>query len=123
MGLRERVERDLAVTLEGKWSLPVNLIDPEGTRTDGLRGQILYDIVRMNPETGEMTTVSTPVVSLRRSSLSRIPAPGETWLVEIPETPSETAPMIQFVISPVRPPEGGASIGFIRLYLQELEQS
>jgi len=123
MGLRERVEKDLAVTLEGQWSLPVNLVSPEGVRTDGLRGQILYDTVRMNPETGEDVTVERPVVTLRRSSLTRIPAPGEKWLVEIPQTPDETASMEQYMISPVRPPEGGRSIGFIRIFLQEVEQS
>lgn len=123
MGLRERVESDLARTLEGKWSLPFNLIAPDGTRTDGLRGQILYDIVRMNPDTGEQMTVATPVVSARRSTLPRIPAPGETWIVEIPELPREDADKIQYVISPVRPPEGGSSIGFIRIYLQEIEST
>lgn len=123
MNLRERVERDLAITLEGQWSLPVNLIGPDGIRIDGLRGQVLYDIVRLNPDTGEDVVVNTPVVTLRRSTLARIPLAGENWLVEIPETPSETATMRQYVISPTRPPEGGASIGFIRIYLQQVEQS
>lgn len=123
MGLRERTERDLARTLEGRWSLPVNLVNPDGVRTDGLRGQILYDIVRMNPETGEMVTVSTPVVTLRRSSLARIPIAGERWLVEIPATPEETGALVPYIISADRPPEGGASIGFIRIYLQQVEQS
>jgi hypothetical protein len=123
MNLRELAEKDLGRTLEGDWSLPVNLIDPDGVRYNGLRGQVLFDIVRVNPETGEEVTVPTPVVSLRRSSLVRIPLPGENWIVETPGAPSETAPMVQRVISPTRPPEGGASIGFIRIYLQDVEQS
>lgn len=123
MGLRERVERDLAVTLEGKWSLPVNLMSPDGVRTDGLRGQVLYDTVRLNPETGEDVVTDMPVITLRRSSLVRIPQPGENWFIEVPETPSEEATMIPYMMSSVRPPEGGRSIGFIRIYLQEVEQS
>lgn len=123
MNLRELAEKDLGRSLEGEWSLPVNLIDPDGARYDGLRGQVLFDIVRVNPETGEEVTVQTPVVTLRRSALSRIPAPGENWIVEIPATPSEAAAKVQHVLSPTRPPEGGASIGFIRLYLQAVEQA
>lgn len=119
---RAIVERHLAVTLEGRWSLPVNLIDPDGVRTDGLRGQVLYDIRRMNPETGEGVTVNVPVVTLRRSSLTRLPLPGETWLVEIPESVTDPT-TVQFLLSSDRPPEGGKSIGFIRLYLQQVEQS
>lgn len=123
MNLRELAEKDLGRSLEGEWSLPVNLIDPDGARYDGLRGQVLFDIVRVNPETGEEVTVQTPVVTLRRSTLARIPAPGENWIVEIPAIPSEAAAKVQHVLSPTRPPEGGASIGFIRLYLQAVEQS
>lgn len=123
MNLRELAEKDLGRSLEGEWSLPVNLIDPDGVRYDGLRGQVLFDIVRVNPETGEEVTVQTPVVTLRRSTLARIPAPGENWIVEIPATPSEAAAKVQHVLSPTRPPEGGASIGFIRLYLQAVEQA
>jgi hypothetical protein len=123
MNLRELAEKDLGRSLEGEWSLPVNLIDPDGVRYDGLRGQVLFDIVRVNPETGEEVTVQTPVITLRRSTLARIPAPGENWIVEIPATPSEAAAKVQHVLSPTRPPEGGASIGFIRLYLQAVEQA
>lgn len=123
MNLRELAEKDLGRSLEGEWSLPVNLIDPDGARYDGLRGQVLFDIVRVNPETGEEVTVQTPVITLRRSTMARIPAPGENWIVEIPATPSEAAAKVQHVLSPTRPPEGGASIGFIRLYLQAVEQA
>ena len=123
MNLRELSEKDLGRSLEGEWSLPVNLVDPDGVRSNGIRGQVLFDIVRVNPETGEEVTVQTPVVTLRRSSLVRIPQPGENWIVEIPETPHEAAAKVQYVLSPTRPPEGGASLGFIRLYLQAVEQS
>lgn len=123
MNLRELAEKDLGRTLEGEWSLPVNLVDPDGVRYDGLLGQVLFDIVRVNPETGEEVTVQTPAVILRRSSLARVPAAGENWIVEIPNAPSVSAPKIQHVLSHTRPPEGGASIGFIRLYLQAVEQA
>lgn len=129
MNLRERIESDLRFSLEGRWGLPVVLISPDGVRqdtragsTDPLMGQILYDIVRTNPETGDVVVVETPVVTLRRSSLNRVPLAGENWIVEIPTGPSTTAPMQKYMLSSSRPPEGGRSIGVIRLYLQVVEQ-
>ena len=124
--LRELSERHLSLTLEGPWGLPVNLITPEGVRVDDLRGQILYDTVRMNPETGETVVVEDPIVVLRRTTLesrTRVPLAGETWIVEIPIRPEEAADKKQYLISPTRPPEGGRSVGFIRIYLQDLQQS
>lgn len=126
--LRSLAERDLRVTLERDGDR-VNLIDPDGVRyettVDGrpLQGQVLYDVSRINPENAERMTVDMPVVTLRRSSLVRVPRAGETWIVEIPESPVPGAAMVPFCLSPVRPPEGGASLGFIRLYLQTVEQS
>ena len=105
-------------------SLPVYLIDPTGTKNSTpYRGTVLGDLVRINPDTGERMVVSNPVVILRRSSLARVPLAGEKWIVEIPESPRAGAAMIQYALSPVRPPEGGQSIGFIRLYLQVVEQT
>ncbi len=127
--LRERVELDLAHSLEGAWGLPVTLISPDGVTidtkngtTDTLVGQVLYDTIRVNPETGEDVIVNNPIVVLRRSSLSRIPIAGERWVVKIPITPSEAADLVDFIIDPTKPPEGGNSIGFVRLYLRKAQQ-
>lgn len=125
MNLREQVESDLADTLENPdhWGLPVELIDPDGniqTKSvndpdQDLSGQILYDTTVVNPETGLEMIVAKPVVTLRRSSLSRIPAAGEKWMIRIPETPDPTAAKVLHRIE--QAPEDGKSIGFIRLYL------
>ena len=147
--LRALAERDLGVTLKGDWSTPVGLIGPDGVR-QSTTGQVLYDMVRFNPENGERVVVKNPVVTLRRSSLSPIPIAGESWIIEIPvdlaimndsftrqfddqsgnldsyggiDTVTATYDATaKYTLSPSRPPEGGASIGFIRLYLQALEQ-
>jgi hypothetical protein len=131
MNLRDLAERDLSVSLEGDWGVPVALLSPQGvwqrTRAgsddEPLTGQVLYDTVRLNPETGERVVIPAPIVVLRRSSLTQVPVAGETWLVEAPIAPTAGAAVVQFVLSPTRPPEGGSSIGFIRLYLQAVEQS
>jgi hypothetical protein len=127
--LREKAESDLGTTLEKEWSLPVVLKGPDGkiydtSANDGERlgGQVLYDIVRLSPDTGNNIIVNKPVVTLRRTSLERVPQAGERWIVQIPVRPSETAEMEDFILDPDRPPEGGASIGFIRLYLRRAVQ-
>lgn len=131
VNLREKAEQDLGKTLEGEFFLPVVLTDPDGVQHDTnqntgdpLGGQILYDIVRENPDsiTGERLVINKPVVTLRRSSLARVPLAGEKWLVRIPVDPSTTATLADFMIDQSRPPEGGRSIGFIRLYLMRAVQ-
>lgn len=131
LNLREQAESDLSFTLEGAFGLPVTLIAPDGAIqsksandiTADLVGQVLYDTVRVNPDTGEEMVVNNPVVVLRRSSLDRIPIPGEKWIVKIPVDPLTTAILEDFLIDETRPPEGGRSIGFIRLYLRRVQQS
>lgn len=129
VSLREQVEKDLATTLEGEWSLPVILVGPDGKtyntsihNDERLGGQVLYDIVRLSPDTGNDIVVNTPVVTLRRTSLERVPKAGEKWLVKIPIEPKESAPLADFILDQDRPPEGGGSIGFIRLYLRRVVQ-
>ena len=131
MDLRALVEKNLRLTLEGDFGMRVNLIAPDGIKdtmaVDGrpLKGQVLHSITRdgeqMNGLIGRIT-VDVPVVTLRRSSLRRVPFPGENWIVEIPDTPIPGAPMIQYALSSTRTPEGGKSMGTIRLYLQYVEQ-
>ena len=127
--LREQVEADLSFTLEGDWGLPVILQAPDGTTYDksandptaDLMGQILYDTIEENPETGQQILVHKPVVTLRLSSLTRVPVAGEIWSVTIPSAPSLTAVTETYLLD--HPSEDGRSIGFIRLYLMKAEQS
>jgi len=114
VNLRELVESDLAVSLEGDFGLPVELIDPDGVKYDGIMGQVLFDVETVNPETLEVT-VTERIVNLRRSSLTRIPKDGERWVVRLPVIPSTTAELEDFVLSEDRSTKGGASIGFIHL--------
>lgn len=122
VNLRELAESDLATTLEGEFALPVELVDPEGIEYQ-VTGQVLYETVKLDPETAEEMVINTPVVTLRRSTLARVPVDGETWTVRIPITPSTTAALEDFIISGTKAMETGGSIGFIRLYLQRIEQT
>jgi hypothetical protein len=124
--LRAQIEQDLSVTIEGDYGLPIILYGPDGLKQDksaldptlDLLGQILYDTITQNPETGEQIVSNNPIISIRRRSLTRIPAPGQKWAVQIPITPDRSGAVENFIISAARAPEGGASIGFIRLYLR-----
>lgn len=130
VNLREKIEQDLGVTLEGAFSLPVSLIAPDGTiqstkkgdRDTDLTGQILYDTVVEDPVTGGRVVINEPIVTLRRSSLIRVPEARETWSVKIPLDPNDPGTLTTFILDPTKSPEGGRSIGFIRLYLKKAVQ-
>jgi len=130
LNLRRLAEKDLGLTLEKDWGLPVILIDPDGNTItkkvdteEDLMGQVLYDTMSYDLDTGLPKISNNPIVVLRVSSLERVPKAGEKWFVRIPISPVENAEMGNFIFDPTRPPEGGASIGFIRLYLIKAKQS
>lgn len=128
--LREQIEQDLGESLEGEWGLPVVLIDPDGVKyntsandpTKSLVGQVMYGKKEFNPDTGQEIYINTPIITLRISSLSRVPENGETWSVQIPTSPSTSAPLVLFIFKG-RPLEGGASLGFLRIYPQKAVQA
>jgi len=133
--LRQKIEADGLYFYGSKsqWGLPVRLTSPNGVQqsnpvingtvdlTTTLKGQVLYDIITIDPETGAQVIEHKPVATLRISELIRVPAPGEKWLVAIPLKPDPNAPLINFFLE--RPSEDGQSIGFIRLYLMNIERA
>ena len=124
--LRALAEKSLETTLEGGWASPVILTGPDGIKYEvsnnggAIRGQVLYDTVDIDVETGQRVIVGHPVVTLRRSSLPRIPFAGETWVIKIPQDPTAGAPMVNYTLDPSRPPYGGRSLGFIKLPLRRM---
>lgn len=129
LNLRESIESDLGESLEGSWGLPVILISPDGETqstnaldpTKDLVGQVVYSTRELDDE-GIPVVTYKPNVSLRVSSLTRVPQNGEVWAVKIPITPSYTAQKVTFILTE-RPIEDETSIGFIRLYLTDGQQS
>ena len=115
-------------TLESEWKMPVELTSPDGVQqlysknnpSELLGGQVLYSSRRENPETGETIVVNQPVVTLRVSSLVRIPKAGEKWYIKIPTGYEPNASKQSFVFTPDRSPENGTDMGFIKLYLQKI---
>lgn len=129
--LRAEIEKDLGESLEGEFGIAIELTSPDGEQqiysknnpTELLKGQVLYFSRRMDPETGEAIIVNNPVVSLRISSLYRVPLAGENWFIKMPTSPKADAEKENFVFTATRAPEHGTDIGFMRIYPQRIEDS
>ena len=120
MDLRALIESDLEDTLEGDFGLPVTLISPSG-ESETVMGQVAYDTRKYDPITGAEMIIELPVVTVRRSSLSTIPANGENWSVRIPSTPTVTGDLETYIVE--HPIKHGRSYGWITMYLMKAEQS
>src|SRR4030042_6305550 len=103
--LRAAIEQGLYASIEGEWGMAVELTSPAGiTQTmsknnplESLKGQVLYFSRRENPATGEVIIINQPVVSLRISSLDRVPISGERWFIKMPISAVAAAAMRTFV--------------------------
>lgn len=129
------MEQDLGMILEdyeNGFGLPVILIAPDGTkqeysandpdtpRTILLAGRVSYARFDQDPDTGMPIRVDNPIVTLRKSSLDRVPIAGERWMVQIPETPSVGASKKTFYMEYA--PRSGDSYQWIQLPLTEFLQ-
>lgn len=131
MSLRYLAANDVRELNNRDWGQPIKLTDPDGIRyeTDNVTGdtlkaaQILYDYRKIDPNTGEEITVHEPIVTISKKSLARVPEPGERWYIEMQVAPDEDSALESRVISEIRAPEGGGSLGFIRLYPGKVKQS
>jgi hypothetical protein len=123
--LRASIETDLGDTLESEFGVAVEFVDPAGAvysetkDGDPLVGQVLYDTISQDAD-GNQIIDHLPNVTLRRSSLTRVPAPGEAWAVKIPTAPGATT-KTTFVLE--RASLDGCSIGYIKMYLRAAVQS
>jgi len=130
MNIRTHIATDgLTTMIEGNFGFPVELTAPDGTEIKlnengvTLKGQVLYDREAIDPESGDLKTVQETTVTLRKTALSRIPLAGETWKVAIPLDPALPAVLTTHLINSDKAPIDGDSIGFIKIFLQNVEQS
>jgi hypothetical protein len=130
MNLRELAIKDCKNLNTKDWGSPLELMSPDGIwyKTDAETGallqalQILRDYRKLDPATGGEIIVYEPVVVVAISSLFRVPQAGERWLVRFKESPTSQI-LSDFILTEDRAPEGGSSLGLIRLYPQKVEQS
>ena len=121
--VRQLLERDLGVTLEGQdYGVPVTIIGPDGldystTKTGGpVMGRLVYDHAEIN-EQGLTVVIHNPVLTLRTSTLRRVAQAGEHWEFKIPLTISDWTVTKSFFLDADLPPQDGGSMGIRRFYL------
>jgi hypothetical protein len=119
--LRARIEADQARTLEGEFGQPIIFVSPNTGAEFTVQGQIIYYTVERNPETGVQIRVERPIVTVRLSSLSEVPQPGETWAVRIPSGPAPGA-AIETYVTEIGTKDGN-SFGRISYPLTRTKQS
>jgi len=129
MDLRQTIELDTADTVENDFGLPVILISNTGNKISTslnkpgtpLLGQILWDTIDVNPETGGVVIVNKPNVTLRTSSLSEIPDENnyKLWNVQIWKSLTDHT----LKTWAIKIPKNGKSLGTITLFLENLAQS
>jgi hypothetical protein len=122
VNLREIAESDLAKTLEGDFGQTTYLTAPDGSTFEA-KGRIDYNTQDFDPDTGAPILVQASSVTYRKSTLAQVPAAGENWFIKIPESPVAGASLLNRAMSKTRAPANGDSIGFIRIFLQEADQS
>ena len=142
--LRNRSRHNLIYT-ERHWGLLIKLTDPDGIEYklsadygEPLRTlQTLTDFKKLNPETGEMITITFPVISMRLDALTRKPQSDEKWHCKVQIEPLDISnsmtfdeaivlhhdSFIDYMIDKTKATEGGSSIGYTRLYLHLAEQT
>lgn len=119
----------LKIMLEGAFSALCELTDPDGVETkvnevgDPLRGELLLDREDIDPESGDLVTVKETMLSLRKTALPRIPVAGETWKVAVALDASTPTVLTTHLANADESPTGGSTIGFIKLFLKDVEQS
>ena len=121
--VRQLLERDLGVTLEGPdYGVPVTIIGPDGldysTTILGapVNGRLIYDHAEIN-EQGLTLIVHAPCLTLRVSTLRRVPKANEHWEFKIPLTIGDFTTKASFFLDADRPPQDGGSMGIRRFYL------
>ena len=117
----------LAVKVAGvaqkKSGTTVFLIDPDGVKTEHDDCIFLSGRITVSPDSGEEMVPFRPVATFPRSSLTRIPADGEKWALLAPLDPEIPGTLTTLSLDPSKAIEGGRSLGTIRLYLSEVNQS
>ena len=119
-------EKDLGSTIEGEHGMLVTLMSPDGIVTaytaDGkpLKGFVRRSYKDTREKSGDKVIVNAPVVKLRITSLTRIPATGEKWRIGIPESPLAGAGIELYELDPKKPVEVNRNTGTVKLFLAKM---
>ena len=129
--LRQKIEADLAVTLEGDFGLHCPITYSDGSEqiysanddTKLLQGQPIYETPEINLDTGETKLVPVTAVTYRRTSLNKIPEPGDRVKISIPVSPATPDTRLTMIATADNQQRHGRSIGIITFYVEQVKQS
>lgn len=119
--LRVLAESDLQYSVEGEWGATMYLIDPDGVRHTVV-GQLVYSYIKTDPQSGDDVVVQEPVITLRKSTLTRVPVNGEKWFCQLPDAPPSTD-LLNYGLTADRANMGNNSLGIVKLYPKKVKQS
>ena len=122
LNVRALAEADLAHTIEGEFASVIVLIGPDGAKQT-VQGRVRLCKARIDTETGEQVVVPDPNVTVRRSSLSPVPATGESWYAQIPSGPRADSDTTTYRIDTSRAPQGGGTLGTLKFPLVRVAQT
>ena len=124
---RDLQRRDLK-TLRNDWWVPVKLTAPDKTVYDKAKGteeQLLGDVRKeskdIDPETGGIISVKRLSIVIRIDDLERVPLENENWFIEYPDTLLDSGTLIKAAFTPNNVDDGGDTLGYIKIYPQEIE--
>lgn len=121
--LRVEAEADLGEILETEFGQTIKFTDPDGNYFE-VQGRFDEYPQRENPDTGAgFVIVAIASVSVRASSMARIPKPAENWFIQAQRIPTETAPFESFMMTPDQAPEDATRLGWQTIFLQKAEQT
>lgn len=126
MNMRDRQREDLKY-VRNDWWIPIILIAPDKTvystakgTTDTLLGDVRKESKEFDPETGLPIVVKKLSITIRTDDLERVPAQGESWFVKYPEDLTDSGSMVQSAFNSNNIDEAGDSMGYIKIYPQDI---
>jgi len=117
---RDLQRRDME-TLRDDWWVPVVLVAPDKTVYSDLLGDVRTESKVFDPETGGKISVKETSIVLLKSDLTRIPAENETWFIKYPDSLLDSGTLITASFDFNNVSEVGDSLGYIKIYPQEIE--
>ena len=126
---RDIQQEDLEAVRDDWW-IPVALIAPDKTRygtalgtTNPLLGDVRKESKEMDPETGGVISVKKLSITIRIKDLERVPQENEKWFIEYPDSLLSSGTAVKAAFNSENVSEGGESLGWIKIYPQELESA
>lgn len=124
LNLREHAATaGLRKTVQGNFGMPVDIVFASGNEQLSIQAQVLYDTEEIDPESGDLISVRREWVTLIKADLDEEINQGDTAYFKIPKSPDDQTTKIERMLDNSQQIVDGASLGFIRIPLTQVEQA